>query len=88
MLESQIWSVVAALVVTGVVTTASLLLAGKYAPLPLFALLIALHTMLPVSKVIAIALAAIVTVAHIATSVVYKINFENSSSLLQVRFIY
>ncbi|KAF5269880.1 hypothetical protein FQR65_LT05678 [Abscondita terminalis] len=76
--ESKIWSLAASLVVTSVVTTATLLLTGIYASLPLFALLLALHTMLPVSKLIAIAVAAIVTVAYIATSIAHRVNSNDS----------
>uniref|UniRef100_A0A1Y1L9N5 adenylate cyclase n=1 Tax=Photinus pyralis TaxID=7054 RepID=A0A1Y1L9N5_PHOPY len=79
MLESKIWSLVASLIVTGAVTTAALLLAGIYAPLSLFALLLALHTMLPLSKLIAIALAAIVTVAHLAIAIARRLNNSDSS---------
>ncbi|KAK4877004.1 hypothetical protein RN001_009510 [Aquatica leii] len=80
-LESKIWALAASLVVTGVVTTASLLLTEIYAPLPLFALLLALHTMLPLSKLLAIALAAIVTVAYLATSIAHRLH--NSKYSLQ-----
>ncbi|KAJ8958176.1 hypothetical protein NQ318_006116 [Aromia moschata] len=56
------------LVVTAVVTSATLLLAGRHAPLPLFALLIAVHTMLPLSRAVASVLAVIVIVVHLGKS--------------------
>ncbi|XP_072382588.1 adenylate cyclase type 2-like isoform X2 [Diabrotica undecimpunctata] len=73
-LESEAWALLSSLVLTAGVTAAMLLLAGRHAPLPLFALLIAIHTMLPLSRAVAMALATIVTVAHLATSIAYRIN--------------
>ncbi|XP_050502615.1 adenylate cyclase type 2-like isoform X2 [Diabrotica virgifera virgifera] len=73
-LESEAWALLSSLVLTAGVTAAMLLLAGRHAPLPLFALLIAIHTMLPLSRAVAMALSTIVTVAHLATSIAYRIN--------------
>ncbi|CAH1959862.1 unnamed protein product [Acanthoscelides obtectus] len=72
------------LLATATVTVATILLAGRHAPLPLFALLVAAHTMLPLSKVVAGALAAIVTVACMATSIAYKINTHPNSFYSQL----
>ncbi|KAJ8924909.1 hypothetical protein NQ315_001066, partial [Exocentrus adspersus] len=77
-LESEAWALVSSLTVTTAATTAMLLLAGQHAPLPLFALLIAVHTMLPLSRTLATALAAVVTVAHLATSVAHRIQAKDS----------
>lgn len=84
-LESEAWSLVASLLVTGSVTTATLLLAGRHALLPLFALLIAVHTMLPVSRLVAIILAVIITAAHITLSVVDRVSSDFKSYYIQVK---
>lgn len=84
-LSSETWSLVASLLVTGSVATATLLLAGRNALLPLFALLIAIHTMLPISRLVAIILATIVTVAHLAMSITYRLNSDFHSYYMQVQ---
>lgn len=84
-LESEAWALLSSLLITVAVTTATLLLAGRHAPLPLFALLIAIHTMLPLSRSVAMALATIVTVAHLATSIAYRIDAGSKSYYMQVR---
>ncbi|XP_018332829.1 adenylate cyclase type 2 [Agrilus planipennis] len=76
-LESEIWSTTASLLIVGGISTATFLLAGTYAPLPLFALMVAMHTMLPISRVISLVLASIVSAAHFATSVTHRINSGN-----------
>lgn len=73
-LESEAWALASSLLVTIIVAAGTLLLAGRHAPLPLFALLLVLHTMLPLSRSVAIALGTVVTAAHIATSIAYRIN--------------
>ncbi|XP_018574325.1 adenylate cyclase type 2 isoform X2 [Anoplophora glabripennis] len=83
-LESEAWALLSSLVVTVTVSTAMLLLAGRHAPLPLFALLIAIHTMLPLSRSVALALAVIVTVAHLSVSVAYRINAGPHAYYLQL----
>ncbi|CAH0547419.1 unnamed protein product [Brassicogethes aeneus] len=77
-MESEAWALISSLLITGVTTTAMLVLAGRHAPLPLFALLVAIHTMLPLSRAVALALATIVTVAHMATSVAYRLASDNN----------
>ncbi|XP_022914223.2 adenylate cyclase type 2-like isoform X2 [Onthophagus taurus] len=83
-MESEAWSLAASLLITVVVATATLLLAGRHAPLPLFALLLAVHTMLPISKPIALTLATVITVAHLATSIVYKHDSNNHAYYMQL----
>lgn len=83
-LESEAWALLSSLLITATVTTATLLLAGRHAPLPLFALLIAIHTMLPLSRAVATALATIVTVAHLSTSIAYRIQAEEEANYIQV----
>ncbi|XP_074032903.1 adenylate cyclase type 2 Ac76E isoform X2 [Leptinotarsa decemlineata] len=83
-LESEAWSLLSSLIIIIAATTAMLLLAGRHAPLPLFALLIAIHTMLPVARPVALALATIVTVAHLATSIAYRISAGSHSYYLQL----
>lgn len=83
-MESEAWALVSSLLITGAVTIAMLLLAGRHAPLPLFALLIAIHTMLPLSRLVAMILAGIVTIAHMATSISYRIDSGIHSYFLQV----
>lgn len=67
-LELEAWALASSLSVTIVVAAATFLLVGNYAPLPLFALLLALHTMLPLSRSVAIVVAAIVTIAYFVMS--------------------
>ncbi|XP_049818616.1 adenylate cyclase type 2-like isoform X2 [Aethina tumida] len=72
-MESEAWALTASLLIIGAATTAMLLLAGRHAPLPLFALLVAVHTMLPLSRAVSSVLAVVVTVAHVAVSVAYRL---------------
>ncbi|XP_056649174.1 adenylate cyclase type 2-like isoform X2 [Diorhabda sublineata] len=83
-LESEAWALLSSLLLTAGVTAAMLLLAGRHAPLPLFALLIAIHTMFPLSRAVSLALATIVTVAHLATSIAYRINDNGIQNYLQL----
>lgn len=83
-LESEAWALASSLLVTVVVAAATLLLLGNYAPLPLFALLLALHTMLPLSRSVAMVLAAIVTVAYFATSVAKRYEAGLYAQYIQV----
>lgn len=85
-LESEAWALLSSLLVTTGVAAAMLLLAGLHAPLPLFALLIAIHTMMPLSRAVALALATIVTVAHLATSIAYRLQDGDVVHYLQVSF--
>ncbi|XP_060535203.1 adenylate cyclase type 2-like isoform X2 [Cylas formicarius] len=77
-LESEAWALMSSLVITAVSATAMLLLAGRHAPLSLFALLLAIHTMLPLSRSVALALATIVTVAHLANSIAHRLQMEDA----------
>ncbi|XP_017783531.1 PREDICTED: adenylate cyclase type 2 isoform X3 [Nicrophorus vespilloides] len=83
-MESEAWALIASILVTGIVATSTLLLAGRHAPLPLFALLLALHTMLPVSRLVAIAMAFLVTVAHLTTSIAYRYTSDVHSFYMQL----
>ncbi|KAL1516593.1 hypothetical protein ABEB36_000488 [Hypothenemus hampei] len=83
-LESEAWALMSSLVIVASSATAMLLLAGRHAPLPLFALLLAIHTMLPLSRLLALALAAIVTVAHVATSIAYRLNDGYDGDFIQL----
>ncbi|GJQ68574.1 hypothetical protein Trydic_g17129 [Trypoxylus dichotomus] len=71
-MESEAWSLGASFLVTIVVASATLLLAGRHAPLPLFTLILAIHTMLPISRAVALAFTGVVILAHLVTSIVYK----------------
>lgn len=59
--------------------------AGRHAPLPLFALLLAIHTMLPLSRLVVCVLAAIVTAAHVATSIAHRL--DDDSDFIQVNIL-
>ncbi|CAG9770971.1 unnamed protein product [Ceutorhynchus assimilis] len=83
-LESEAWALMSSLVIIASAATAMLLLAGRHAPLPLFALLLAIHTMLPLSRSVALAVATIVTVAHLATSIAHRIHEEGGADLIQL----
>lgn len=83
-MESEAWSLGASFLVTIVVASVTLLLAGRHAPLPLFTLILAIHTMLPISRAVALAFAGVVTLAHLATSIVYKYTSSEHSYFAQV----
>ncbi|XP_050300810.1 adenylate cyclase type 2 isoform X2 [Anthonomus grandis grandis] len=83
-LESEAWALMSSLVITASAATGMLLLAGRHAPLPLFALLIVIHTMLPLSRTVALALATIVTVAHLATSIAHRLHRDDDADFLQL----
>uniref|UniRef100_A0AAR5NYU8 adenylate cyclase n=2 Tax=Dendroctonus ponderosae TaxID=77166 RepID=A0AAR5NYU8_DENPD len=83
-LESEAWALMSSLVITASAATAMLLLAGRHAPLPLFALLLVIHTMLPLSRSVALALATIVTVAHVATSIAHRLHEDEAADFLQL----
>lgn len=76
-IESRMASLGASILVTGALSTATLLLAGHHAPLPLFAILLALHTMMPISRVISLVVAAIITAAHLALSFAHRFGNDN-----------
>lgn len=71
-LESEAWALASSVLVAVVSTCAILVLAQKNAALPLFALLIALHTMLPLARSVAVTLAVLVTGAYVATAVAQR----------------
>nr|XP_015833065.1 PREDICTED: adenylate cyclase type 2 isoform X1 [Tribolium castaneum] len=83
-LESETWALVSSLFITTIVTTSMLLLGQRHAPLPLFALLLAIHTMLPLSRAVALALASIVTLAYMALSIVDRVNDDKHPYYLQL----
>ncbi|CAG9818508.1 unnamed protein product [Phaedon cochleariae] len=72
-LEAEAWALLSSLAATVVAAAVTLLLASRHAPLPMFALLLAVHTMLPLSRQVALAVAAVLTVAQLATSLAYRI---------------
>ncbi|KAL3275210.1 hypothetical protein HHI36_019979 [Cryptolaemus montrouzieri] len=77
-LESEVWALVSSLTTIAVVSTSMLWLAGRHAALPLFALLLAIHTMLPLSRSVSVVLATIVSVAHVATSLTVKLKADEN----------
>ncbi|XP_044748123.1 adenylate cyclase type 2 [Coccinella septempunctata] len=81
-LESEVWALVSSLTITVVVATSMIWLAGRHAALPLFALVLAIHTMLPLSRSVSIVLAAVVTTAHLATSATVKL--KGGENFLQI----
>lgn len=83
-LELEAWALASSLAVTVVVAASTLLLVGNYAPLPLFALLLALHTMLPLSRSVAIVMAAIVTLACFGMSVAKRYEAGSYAHYIQV----
>ncbi|XP_076272427.1 adenylate cyclase type 2-like isoform X2 [Rhynchophorus ferrugineus] len=82
-LESEAWALLSSLIISIAAAAAMLLLAGRHAPLPLFALLLVIHTMLPLSRSVSVALAIIVTVAHLATSIAYRLH-DGDSNFIQL----
>jgi hypothetical protein len=71
--------------VTAVLGSGIIALGWPTAPLPLFALLLAIHTMMPISKAVSLLMAATLTAAHVALAVSWRP--ETSSFYTQVRFV-
>lgn len=72
LLRSDLAALVASLAVTGVLGAGIVGLGWPTAPLPLFALLLAVHTMLPVSRAVSLAVATVLTVAHLSVAVTWR----------------
>ncbi|XP_021918215.1 adenylate cyclase type 2 isoform X3 [Zootermopsis nevadensis] len=84
LLRSDISALGVSLVVIGVLGTGILALGWPTAPLPLFALLLAIHTMMPISRTVSLILAAILTTVHIALAVAWRPDTQDSSFYIQV----
>jgi hypothetical protein len=72
LLRSDLVALAASLVVTGVLGAGTVALGWPTAPLPLFALLLAVHTMMPVSKTASLMMAVVLTIAHLALAVSWR----------------
>ncbi|XP_075224793.1 adenylate cyclase type 2 Ac76E [Lycorma delicatula] len=68
-LQGEYASLAGALVAAGALGGGALVLGGPAVPLPLFALLVVVHTMLPVSRLVSCILAVVLTSAHITMAV-------------------
>jgi adenylate cyclase 2 len=82
LLRSDLAALAASLVVTGVLGAGIVGLGWPTAPLPLFALLLAVHTMMPISKTVSLSMAAILTIAHLAVAV--SLRHESTAFYTQV----
>lgn len=67
--RGDIPSLIASLISCSVLGMGIIILGGTSVPLPLFALIIATHTMLPVSRAVSIVLAVLLTVGYLAKAV-------------------
>lgn len=79
LLRSDLTALGVSLVVTGVLGAGTLALGWPTAPLPLFALLLAIHTMMPVSRIVSLVLAILLTVAHLALAISWRPEMENTA---------
>lgn len=75
-LRTEIFSITASFVVVALLGSGILYLNGTCAPLPLFSLLIAVHTMLPVHRIVSIALAVVLTALYMTSSYISR-NYDS-----------
>lgn len=68
-LQGEFASMIGAIVAAGALGGGALVLGGPAVPLPLFALLVVVHTMLPVSRLVSSILAVLLTSAHVTLAV-------------------
>ncbi|KAJ9592327.1 hypothetical protein L9F63_001147, partial [Diploptera punctata] len=80
LLRSNLTALGISLVVTGVLGAGTLALGWPTAPLPLFALILAIHTMMPVSRIVSLVLSILLTVAHLALAISWRPEVENSAA--------
>ncbi|XP_068085089.1 adenylate cyclase type 2 [Anabrus simplex] len=78
--HSDTMALVAALVTVVSLGAGVLLLGSQTAPLPLFSLLLAVHTMMPLSRVLALILAAVLTGAHLAIAITRRESPDEDTS--------
>ncbi|GFG37885.1 hypothetical protein Cfor_07375, partial [Coptotermes formosanus] len=82
LLRSDLTALGVSVAVTCVLGSGTVALGWPTAPLPLFALLLAIHTMMPISKAVSLVMAAALTAAHVALAVSWRP--ETSSFYAQV----
>ncbi|XP_069701394.1 adenylate cyclase type 2 [Periplaneta americana] len=80
LLRTDLTALGVSLVVTGVLGAGTLALGWRTAPLPLFSLLLAIHTMMPVSRAASLILAALLTVAHLGLALAWRPDLYESRS--------
>ena len=80
LLRSDLTALGVSLVVSGVLGAGTLALGWPTAPLPLFALLLAVHTMMPISRIISLLLAILLTIAHLALAISWRPEVDNSTA--------
>ena len=85
-LRSDLSALGVSVVVTGALGSGIIALGWPTAPLPLFALLLAIHTMMPIPNAVSLLLAVMLTTVHIALAVSWRP--ESSSFYTQVRLFY
>ena len=86
LLRTDLAALGVSVVVTGALGSGTITLGWPTAPLPLFALLLAIHTMMPISNTVSLLMAAVLTTVHIALAVSWRP--ETSSFYTQVRLRY
>lgn len=72
LLRSDLTALGVSVVVTGALGSGTIALGWPTAPLPLFALLLAVHTMMPISNAVSLLMAAVLTTVHIALAVSWR----------------
>jgi adenylate cyclase 2 len=88
LLRSDLTALGVSLVVTGVLGAGIIALGWPTAPLPLFALLLAVHTMMPVSRIVSLTLAAVLTIAHIVLAVTWRLESQDYLEVRCIKHIY
>ena len=86
LLRSDLTALGVSVVVTGALGSGTIALGWPTAPLPLFALLLAIHTMMPISNAYSLLMAAVLTTVHIALAFSWRL--ETTSVYTQVRFLH
>jgi len=84
LLRSDLTALGVSVVVTGALGSGTIALGWRTAPLPLFALLLAVHTMMPISNTVSLLMAAVLTTVHIALAISWRP--DTPSFYPQVRF--
>lgn len=72
LLRSDLAALGVALVVAGVLGAGTVALGWPTAPLPLFALLLAVHTMMPISRTVSLIVAGTLTIVHLALAICWR----------------
>lgn len=82
--NQKAWTLSVSTLIMGLMFATALFLADRHGYMPLFALFLALHTMLPISHLLAVVMSTIITIIHLSLSVTtrYNVNEPYAKELL------